>query len=179
MKKTIIGILAFSLIFCFAGCASKNEPTTTEPQTKQTTTKIVTTAPTSEQTTTEKTTKKEADISFIYNGYWYRTETNRVVAIKFIKGDKATISYFKNKDLKGGSIAEETTYSGAYYIKDGLLKLVNTDLAVSEDEYEVFRVKNGALTYLREDPEGSSEIEMINNSSLSAKFARTLVDDAG
>ena len=176
MKKIIIGFLILSMLFCFAGCASKEEPTTTEAQT---TTKVVTTSPDTTEKPSETTTKKDTDISFIYKGYWYRVETNKVVVIKFLNGSKAKISYFKIKDLKGGSIAEEKTYSGAFYVEDDTLRLVNTDLAVSEDEYEIFTVKNGTLTYLREDPEGSSEIQMINNAKLSAEFARTLIDDAG
>ena len=184
MKKIIIGILTLSLVICFAGCAKNNEPTTTteptsEAQTKQTTTKVVTTAADTTKSTTEKTTKDNLDYSFIYSGYWYKVETNKVFAVKFSEGGKAKISYYKIKDLKGGSIAEQTTYSGVFYANNGLLKLVNTDLAVSEDEYETFSVKNGTLTYLRDDPQGASEIQMIHNASLSAEFARTLVDDAG
>ena len=188
MKKIIIGILSLSLILCFAGCAKNNEPTTTteaqtktvtEDQNKQTTTKTVTTAPSSTQKVSEQTTKKDKTYPFLYKGYWYRAETNKVVAIKLMKDGKAKISYYKIRDLKGGSIAEETTYSGEFTIKDDTLKLVNTDLAQSADEYDTYTLDSSSLTYLREDPEGSSKIQMLNNSNLSADFARSLIEDEG
>ncbi len=189
MKKIIIGALIMSLIFCFAGCASKNEPTEvstevqTETQTKQTTTKIVTTAPASTEKASEKTsqetTQQDTSYTFLFQGYWYRADTNKVVVIKFKNDGTAEISHFRNQQLKGGSIAEETTYSGKFTIKDGMLKLVNTDLAESEDEYETYSLDNSTLTYLREDPEGSSQVQMTNNIDFSAQFARTLIEDEG
>lgn len=183
MKKIIIAFLAFSLIMCFAGCSSRNEPATTEAQTKQTTTKIVTTAPSEANTTSEKasetTTRTQEDTSFIYSGYWYRAETNKVIVIKFMNSGKAQIIAYKNRELKGGSIAQETRYNAKFSLEGNVLKLVNTDLAVSQDEYELYTLKNSALTYIKEDPEGASEFQMINNSELSPQFARTLIDDAG
>lgn len=175
MKKITLILLAFALVLGFASCKSAKEPTT-EP-TKQTTTKVVTTTEQTTQTTTkEKTTKKKEDISFIYKGYWYRVESTKVVAIKFNKNGSAEINYFRIKNLKNGNITEKTANAGKFTVSDNNIKLVNTDLAVESDEYELYLAKNSALTYLKDDPEGASEIQMTNNSTLSPEFALSLVE---
>ena len=163
MKRILIITLSLALLISFAACGKeKDKPTTTTAaSTTAEATKVSET--TSETSTKEKestTAKKAGDISFIYNGYWYMNEGNKVTVLKFEPSGSVTVNTFRRKTIAAGDNAPDSVIYGSF--KD----LKNGSITVGTD---------GTLSMVNDDPEGESTLQLQNFNTLSKDNARRMM----
>ncbi len=102
MKRILIITLSLALLISFAACGKeKDKPTTTTAvsTTAEATKVSETTSETSTKENESTTAKKAGDISFIYNGYWYMNEGNKVTVLKFEPSGSVTVNTYRRKNI--------------------------------------------------------------------------------
>lgn len=175
MKKILLVSISILLILSFSACSfEKDKPTTTAPTSEQVQT--TTSQPVSETTTEQETTQKKVDISFIYSGYWYKNEGNKVLALKFDKDGSLTVSTYRRKNISSASNEPDSVIYGRFSDNaDGSLKIYPDN--EFEDEFYIYTLDsdNKTMTAINDDPEGSSEIKLVNFSELSKKNAKQVL----
>ena len=174
MKRLLLIILAGALLLSFAACKKEPEPTTTAAPTTQATTAVGTTEPTT-GATTETTTQKEADLSFLYSGYWYKNEGSKVLALQFEKDGSLTVNTYRRKSMSSAADAPDSVIYGSFKDKgDGTLYVYPDNEFL--DEFYVYTAdsEKKTLTCENDDPQASAltEIALTHFDSLSKENAR-------
>ena len=178
MKRILVIVLSLALLISFAACAKeKDKPTTTTaPSTTATTAK--TTETTSETSTKEKestTAKKAGDISFIYNGYWYMNEGNKVTVLKFEPSGSVTVNTYRRKNIASADNAPDSVIYGSFKdLKNGSLSVI-PDNESPEEAYTYTVGAGNSLQCVNDDPEGQSTLQLQNFNTLSKDNARRMM----
>ena len=172
MKRVLVLTLALALLLSFAACKKDNKQDTT----KQTAPQTVTEEPTSEITTAATTEPEKSDISFIYNGYWYKNEGNQVLALKFDKDGSLTVNTYRRKNITSASNEPDSIIYGSFKQNEDKTLTVTPDNEFPE-VYYIYEIDFEAksLTATDSDPQGSSKTKLTNFSELSKTNARTLL----
>lgn len=177
MKRVLVILLTAALLVSFAACKGKEEPTTGTTTTESTTKAVseTTTAATTTAKKKESTTKQKTDISFIYKGFWYKNEGNKVVAMRFEKSGSLTLNTFRRKTIGNADNTPDSIIYGNFKDNgDGTLSVIYDN--ESPDEVVTYSVGEGEkLICVNEDPEGESTQELQNFSTLSKDTARRVL----
>ena len=178
MKRIFVIILSLALLISFAACAKeKDKPTTT---TADSTT--ATTAKASEKTTAPTTKNKESttankenDITFIYNGYWYMNEGNKVTVFKFEPSGSVTVNTYRRKNIGSADNAPDSVIYGSFKdLKNGTIS-VCPDNESPDEVYTYITDAENTLKLVNDDPEGESTLQLINFNTLSKDNARRMM----
>ncbi|MBR0414729.1 MAG: hypothetical protein IJI67_06640 [Clostridia bacterium] len=175
MKRIFCILLAALLLLSFAACSkNKNKDKTT---TATTTAATSTTQKQTSQATTAKegTTAKKTDISYIYKGFWYKNESNKVVVLQFSKDGKVTVNLYRRNSLADGADAPDSTSKGSFQDNgDGTLRVFLD--SEQQDTFDVYKVSaDGTLICQNDDPEGSSTIQLQHFDTLDSDNAATVL----
>ena len=178
MKRILVIALSLALLISFAACAKeKDKPTTTTADSTTATTAKVS-EKTTESTTKSKestTAKKAGDISFIYNGYWYMNEGNKVTVLKFEPSGSVTVNTYRRKNIASADNAPDSVIYGSFKdLKNGSLSVCPDN--ESPDEVYTYTVGTGnTLSQVNDDPEGESTLQLQNFNTLSKDNARRMM----
>ena len=176
MKKILLMILCVGLVLSCAACALQKEPTTTQDTSGTTapSTQATTAAPT---TQAQSTTVAKADISFIYSGYWYQNDGNKILAMRFEKDGSVVVNTFRRKNLTASPDKPDSVIYGSFTDNgDGTLT-VRPDNEFPEEAY-LYTADSALekLTYTKEDPQASeAQIELHCFNTLSKANAAKLL----
>lgn len=171
MKRILILLLAGALVLGFAACAKKKDDTTS-------TTAKATTQTTADSTNegTTKESEEKTDIRFIYNGYWYQNDENKVIVYLFNEDGTLTAATYRKKTISNNSNQPDYVTNGTFKNNgDGTLNVYPD--SENEDEMLVYTVDATAkkLTCTRDDPQGASHTDLVNYDSLSRQIAKSVL----
>lgn len=172
MKRIVTILLCAGLLISFASCAKdKPEPTTqtTAQTTAATTTAAATTA------TTAKEEEKEVNTDYLYSGYWYKNEENKVVVFQFKADGTLSTSTYRRKNIASGDNTPDSTSRGSFKNNhDGTLSVYP-----DSEEPEVFDTylvsAKQDLVCRNDDPEGATTISLQHFDSLSKDNAASVL----
>ena len=167
-------MLCVALLFSFSACSFIKEPTTTQKPSETTSATTTTTLPTTE---TESTTAAKTDISFIYSGYWYQNDGNKIIAMQFEKDGSVIVNTFRRKNITASPDTPDSVIYGSFTDNgDGTLT-VRPDNEFPEEAY-LYTADSAAqkLTYTNEDPQaGASQVTLHCFDDLSKANAAKLL----
>lgn len=165
-KKKIIAIIACVLVLAigvgsgiyFGGNKNSENETTKElttvlstEQTTALTTEEVTVSTTAVSTTdtTISTTKKDPN-AFLYDGYWYIFDDDKVsaYAIKFEENGNAKISYFNTDNVMGGDAKYLKNGSADYKINGKKINVSNLPAGCGDEGLELELKSDNTVYFL-------------------------------
>ena len=178
MKRILIITLSLALLISFAACGKEKDKPTTTTAASTTAEAAKVSETTSETSTKEKestTAKKAGDISFIYNGYWYMNEGNKVTVLKFEPSGSVTVNTFRRKNIASADNAPDSVIYGSFKdLKNGSIS-VCPDNESPDEVYTCTVGTDGTLSMVNDDPEGESTLQLQNFNTLSKDNARRMM----